>query len=147
MSTEGTTILVVDDEPTICLTVKAALGRIGFKVLIAISGDEAVEIFKQHREAIDCVLCDLVMPGMDGWQTFAALRRLDPDIAFILSSGYSDGRAMVGDRHDRPRSFLGKPYNIKELQHKIEEVMERGESGGECGEGPTRQRAWDAFNQ
>ncbi len=122
-STYGTTILVVDDEPTIRLIAKAALGRIGFKVLTAASGEEAVEIFRQHRQVIGCVLCDLVMPGMDGWQTLAALRQLDPDIVFILSSGYSQGRAMSGDQSDRSQSFLGKPYDIKMLQQKIIAAM------------------------
>jgi two-component system, cell cycle sensor histidine kinase and response regulator CckA len=122
-TTEGTTILVVDDEPTILLIARAALGRIGFEVLTADSGNEAVEIFRQHREKISCVLCDLSMPGMDGWETLSALRRLDPDIVFILSSGYSRIRAMAGDHAELPQSFLGKPYDLNELQQKIGEVV------------------------
>jgi len=140
MSTEKTTILVVDDEPTIRLIAEAALGRIGFKVLIATSGDEAVKIFRQHRETIHCVLCDLLMPGMDGWETLSALRRLDPDIVFILSSGYSQKRAMAGDYTELPQSFLGKPYGMKDVQEKVRHVLDNSQRSSEF-EGRTREQA------
>ncbi|WP_028581780.1 hybrid sensor histidine kinase/response regulator [Desulfogranum japonicum] len=115
-SAEEATILVVNDEPTLRLIAEAALHRVGCKVLVAADGEEAVEIFKQHPVTIDCVLCDFIMPGMDGWQTLAALRRLDPGIVFILSSGYSQDRAMAGDHVALPQSFLGNPYGFGELQ-------------------------------
>jgi two-component system, cell cycle sensor histidine kinase and response regulator CckA len=126
-SIEGTTILVVDDEPTLRLIAKAALRHIGCEVLVATDGKEAVEKFKQHRQTIDCVLCDLIMPGMDGWQTLAALRRIDPAIVFILSSGCSQVNAMAGDHAELPQSFLGKPYGLKELEQKIRETMGNSE--------------------
>ena len=132
-STEGATILVVDDEPTLRLIAKAALRRIGCKVLVAADGKEAVEKFKRHRQTIDCVLCDLIMPGMDGWQTLAALRRLDPGIAFILSSGCSQVHAMAGDHADLAQSFLGKPYSFKDLQQKVRETVSNGKKGGKSG--------------
>ena len=126
-STKGNTILVIDDEPTILLIAREALSRIGFEVVTADSGNQAVEIFRQHRTKISCVLCDLSMPGMDGWETLSALRRLDPDIDFILSSGYSQIQAMAGDHAELPQSFLGKPYDLSELQQKIGEVMGNSE--------------------
>lgn len=144
--TRGTTILVVDDEPTIRLIAQAVLHRIGFKVLIATSGDEAVALFRQHRETIGCVLCDLVMPGMDGWQTLTALRRLDPEIVFILSSGYGQARAMAGDHVELPQSFLGKPYGFAELQQKIGEAISNGQRSGEP-EGRTREHSNNTLEQ
>jgi PAS domain S-box-containing protein len=122
-SSRGCTVLVVDDEPMLCDIAKAVLERMDFAVLVARNGSEAVEIFQQHREAICCVLCDLVMPGMDGWQTLTALRRLAPDLPVILSSGYDQVQVMADDHPDLPQYFLGKPYNLAGLQEAIREVL------------------------
>jgi two-component system, cell cycle sensor histidine kinase and response regulator CckA len=116
-------VLVVDDEPTLRKAVAFALKKSGFTVLMAADGVEAVEIFGQRREEISCVLCDLTMPRMSGWQTLAALRKLAPDIPVILSSGYSESQAMEGDHAERPQAFLSKPYEFKTLVETIVRIM------------------------
>ncbi len=120
---EGGTILLVDDEPTLLATVQSTLISLGFSVLVAKDGFAAVEVFRQHQQSICCVLCDLVMPGMDGWQTLSALRQLAPGIAVILSSGYDQDEVMVGDHSEWPQFFLGKPYNLSELRTAIEQAL------------------------
>ncbi len=117
------TVLVVDDEPALRKAVGFALKKSGFTVLVAADGVEAVEIFGQHREEISCVMCDLTMPRMNGWQTLAALRKLAPDIPVILSSGYSESQAMEGDHAERPQAFLSKPYEFKTLVETIVRIM------------------------
>jgi len=96
-------------------------------VLEARNGIEAVEVFRQHRDAIRCVLCDVVMPQMDGWQTLSALRRIAPGIPVILSSGYDQARIMAGDHPELPQAFLAKPYGVKGLRETIRQVLEKQE--------------------
>jgi CheY-like chemotaxis protein len=91
----------------------------GYTVLQAKDGVEAVEIFQQHNDEIRCVLCDLTMPGMDGWETLAALRKLSPGIPVVLTSGYDKAQVMSGDHPEWPQFFLGKPYMLKGLSDAI----------------------------
>jgi len=81
-------------------------------VLKAKDGLEAVEVFRQHQDAIRFVLCDVIMPHMDGWETLAALRQLAPGIPVILSSGYDLKQVVAGDHPELPQVFLEKPYGL-----------------------------------
>jgi len=81
-------VLVVEDELSLRATVTRALQRIGFTVFAAADGVEAVELFRQHRGEIHCVLCDLTMPRLGGWETLTALRKFAPGLPVILSRGY-----------------------------------------------------------
>jgi CheY-like chemotaxis protein len=109
------TVLVVEDEASLRMAVARALQRTGFTVFTAVDGVEAVELFGQHRDEIDCVLCDLTMPRLDGWETLAALRKLAPGLPAILSSGYDDAKVMEGEHSELPQAFLHKPYEFKTL--------------------------------
>ncbi|MBU1565685.1 MAG: response regulator [Proteobacteria bacterium] len=120
---EGGTVLIVDDDPTILEIAKNALISLGFTVLVAKDGFDAVEVFRQHQQFICCVLCDVVMPGMDGWETLSALRQLVPGIAVILSSSYDQYGIMVGDHSEWPQFFLDKPYNVSELHAAIKQAL------------------------
>jgi PAS domain S-box-containing protein len=120
---ESGTVLVVDDEPLLLQLAYAVLSNHGFTVLTAKNGHEALEVFRQHRESISCVLCDLVMPGIDGWETLTALRKLAPDIPVILSSGFDQDEVMAGDHAELPQYFLGKPYDLTDLLEAIKEAL------------------------
>ena len=115
----GGTVLLVDDAPSIRKAMTAALTQLGFAVLSAKDGVEALEVFREHSVDIRCVLCDLTMPRMDGWETLAALRQLAPELPVILSSGYDEDQVMAGDHPERPSAFLPKPYLIKELREAL----------------------------
>jgi len=117
------TVLVVEDEIQVRDMVKEMLISMGFSVLEARDGIEAIGVFRQHQDEIRCVVCDLTMPRMDGWDTLAALRKLSPDIAVILSSGYDEAQVMAGEHPDRPNAFLGKPYQMKGLRDTISRVL------------------------
>jgi PAS domain S-box-containing protein len=120
---EGGTLLLIEDEEQVRKMAQIMLTRIGFTVLEAKDGVEAVEIFRQHRDEIRCVLSDLTMPRMNGWDTLAALRRLSPDIPVILSSGYDEAQVMAGEHPERPNAVLGKPYQLKGLRETISRVL------------------------
>ena len=117
------TVLVFDDEPMLCQIAEVMLQRLGYSVLIAGNGVEAVAMYRHNQDAICCVLSDLSMPYMDGWQMLTALRRLNPDLPVILASGYDQTQAMAGDHPDLSQSFLGKPYSFKELREAVGDAL------------------------
>jgi signal transduction histidine kinase/CheY-like chemotaxis protein len=116
---KGGTVLLVDDEEMVRDMSNDMLKRLGFTVLEAKDGIEAVELFREHQDEIRCVLCDLTMPRMNGWETLTALRHLAPDIPVILASGYDKAHVMAGDHPEQPQVFLGKPYKLKGLSDAI----------------------------
>ena len=87
------------------------------------AGIEALEVFRRHQDRIGCVLLDLTMPRLDGWQTLTALRALRPDLPVILASGYSQAQAMEGAHAEKPQVFLTKPYSMADLKAALETVM------------------------
>ena len=101
----------------------------GFTVLAAQDGVEAVELFRQHKDEIRLVLSDLTMPRMNGWETLTALRAMAPDIPVILSSGYSEAQALEGHHSELPQAFLSKPYEFETLIETIFQVLRRSERG------------------
>jgi two-component system cell cycle sensor histidine kinase/response regulator CckA len=120
---ERGTVLLVEDEEMLRKMTAEMLRHIGFRVLQAKDGVDAVEVFRQHREEIRCVVCDLTMPRMGGWETLAALRKISPDIPVILSSGYDEAQVMSGEHSVRPNAFLGKPYWLQELSDTLQNTL------------------------
>jgi len=122
---EGGTVLVVEDETMLLDMAAAMLESFGFTVLKAKDGVEALDIFGKHQSEIKFVLTDLTMPRMNGWETLTALRKLQPDIPVILTSGYDLAHVMEGDHPELPQAFLAKPYNLKALRDAITQTLER----------------------
>lgn len=117
------TILLVEDEPSVRQLGRTMLERLGFDVLEARDGMDALEVFNNNRESVQLVICDLTMPRMNGWQTMEALRQIDPDLPVILASGYDEAHAMAGDHEKPPQAFLAKPYQIKGLREAIRKSL------------------------
>ena len=99
------------------------LTRLGFTVLAAKDGVEALEVFQQHQNEIRFVLSDLRMPRMDGWETLTALRRIAPGIPVILASGYDKEQAMEGDHPEQPQAFIQKPYQREQHSAAIRQAL------------------------
>jgi two-component system cell cycle sensor histidine kinase/response regulator CckA len=122
--TEGSgTILLVEDEAMVRDMAAAMLSSFGYTVLAAKDGVEALEVFRQRREEIRLVLCDLTMPLMSGWETLTALRQLAPSLPVILASGYDKAHVMAGDHPELPQVFLGKPYKLEGLSDAISQAL------------------------
>ena len=117
------TILVVDDEPVLRRVCARLLQKLGYQVLEAPSGEEALELFKQKGSEIDLVLLDLIMPGLSGLQTLERLRELDPGVRVLLSSGYGD---KAGDKLPPELGFIAKPYTLKFLSQKVAAALQQG---------------------
>jgi CheY-like chemotaxis protein len=117
------TVLVVDDEPTIRATAGAMLESLGFKVLEAADGVEALELYKSRGKDISLVLLDLTMPRMDGHAAFRAIQDLNPAAKVILSSGYNQEEAFGAFVGTGPAGFLKKPYQYKDLLAELEKNL------------------------
>ena len=117
------TVLFVDDEEIVIGVGKQMLERLGYSVLTARSGQEAVDLYKNNPADVDLVLLDMIMPGIEAGDTYDKLKAINPAIKVILSSGYSlDQRA--GAIIDRGcNGFIQKPFNMKILQEKISEIL------------------------
>jgi CheY-like chemotaxis protein/nitrogen-specific signal transduction histidine kinase len=113
------TILVVDDESTVRNFARVALERRGYKVLLAHNGEAAVELFRKLHRDINVVLLDLTMPVMNGEEAFDHLRNIAPDIAVILSSGFSHQVAAERFHGKGLSGFLEKPYTGAQLGEAI----------------------------
>jgi len=122
------TVLVVDDEEPIREVASMMLERIGMRVMLAGDGVEAVEIFKDHHAEIDAVLLDMTMPRMGGEEAFVQLRRIDPQVKVILSSGYNEQDATNRFAGKKLAGFIKKPYTSELLFAKLREVMESPEA-------------------
>ena len=118
------TILLVDDEDMIIEVGREMLKAMGYKVLIARSGQEAIAIYRKKQGKIDMVILDMVMPHISGGETYDRLKEINPRIKVLLSSGYSiDGQASeILDRGCN--GFIQKPFNIKGLSRKIREILD-----------------------
>jgi PAS domain S-box-containing protein len=119
----GGTVLWVDDEHMLRKLGQSALTSLGFAVLLAKDGVEALEVFRQHQDEVRCVVCDVTMPRMDGWETLAALRKLAPGLPVVLASGYDKTQVMVGNHPELPEAFLSKPYRLQELGDAIRRAL------------------------
>lgn len=118
------TILLVDDEDMILEVGKALLKQMGYKVLVAPSGQAAIELYKANQDEIEMVILDMIMPEMGGGDTYDRLKKINPDIKALLSSGYSiDGEATEILKRGC-NGFIQKPFDIKDLSQKIRAVLD-----------------------
>jgi PAS domain S-box-containing protein len=118
----GGTILVVEDEIVTRRMVSEMLKRLGYTVLEAEDGLQGLEMFNQHRESIRCILSDIVMPRMNGWEMIAAIREQSPEIPIILCSGYNEAQMMEHELSDQPHAFLEKPFLFSKLKEALTSI-------------------------
>ncbi|MEW6131211.1 MAG: PAS domain S-box protein [Acidobacteriota bacterium] len=119
----GELILVVDDEEAIREVTKGILQAFGYAVLTANDGTEGVALFAQNKDKIAVVLTDMMMPYMDGTATIRALRKIDPNVRVIASSGLTDNGKNFETAGLSVRTFLLKPYSAEKLLTTIAEVL------------------------
>jgi two-component system cell cycle sensor histidine kinase/response regulator CckA len=117
------TILLVDDEDVILEVSREMLEMLGYEVLVARSGWEALELYGAKRENIDLVILDMIMPGIGGGETFDTLKAMNPDIRVILSSGYSINEKTKEIMERGVYVFLQKPFGIEEMSTKIKAIL------------------------
>ena len=119
-----TTILAVDDNPAVRKMILDALEPLGYKVLIAASGQEALEICKTEKEKIDLLLTDIVMPEINGRQLIKKLQSVRPGLQALLMSGYPEDVVGPNSMLEPHLNFISKPFVTATLVQKINQVLE-----------------------
>ena len=123
LSTGNGTILLVDDEAIIITVGSQMLRRLGYNVLTATNGKQALEVYKDHSTRVDLVILDVIMPDIGGGETFEMLKTVNPAVKVLLSSGYSiDGKASLILKRGC-KGFLQKPFDLQTLSNKIKKIL------------------------
>jgi two-component system cell cycle sensor histidine kinase/response regulator CckA len=118
------TVLYVDDEEMNVETGQHILEALGYTVLTAQSGPEAIDVFKKNNGTITLVILDMVMPGMNGGEVFDVLKDIKPDVKVLLSSGYSITGEATKIMERGCAGFIQKPYDVNSLSVKIRNIMD-----------------------
>jgi CheY-like chemotaxis protein len=117
------TILLIDDEAVITEVTSQLLNELGYIIITAGSGEEAIKIYEQKHADIDLVIIDMIMPGMSGGDTFDRIKAINPSVRAMLSSGYSLNDKAKVIMEKGVRVFLQKPYRLNDLAKKIREAL------------------------
>jgi PAS domain S-box-containing protein len=120
---QGEWILVVDDEALIQQVAQTSLEEHQYQVLVANDGVEAIALYAEHKQQIQLVLMDMMMPGMDGLTTIRTLRRMNPDVRVVMMSGLSSNGQLAAIAEIGVKAFLPKPYTVKELLSTVQNVL------------------------
>lgn len=119
------TILIIDDEEMIVDVGRQMLEALGYIVLTAAGGREGIDIFQRNAKSVDLVILDMIMPDLSGRETFEALRRRNPAVNVLLSSGYSLDSQAKDLMAEGCKGFIQKPFTMAELSRKIREMIEK----------------------
>lgn len=108
-------ILLIDDEELIRITASAILNSLGYEVITAENGLEGINLFKENINKIDLVILDMIMPVMNGRETFTAIRKINPEVPVIIASGFTKDDEMFTLKNQGLSGFIQKPYSRLEL--------------------------------
>lgn len=117
-------ILLVDDNPLVLEIGGELLRFLGYSVLTASDGDEALTLYQRHQEHIALVVLDMIMPGLSGYDTYAAMKKINPKVAVLLSSGYSIDSQASEMLELGCNGFLQKPFTVQELSHMVRSILD-----------------------
>ncbi|MCB8968323.1 MAG: response regulator [Ardenticatenaceae bacterium] len=127
---ETAVILLIDDEVALRDGIQELLELSGARVLVAGNGPDGLEIFRHHYQDIDVVVLDLTMPMMSGEEVLVELRRIQPDVSVIITTGYGETEALRRLRGMEPFYFFPKPFVVDDLLTKIGEIRGRAQMPG-----------------
>ena len=122
---QGTeTVLLVDDEEGVREVSRELLESIGYRVLTANDGKEALEVYSQNWEDIHIVILDMVMPNMSGGEAYDRMKEINPDVKVLLSSGYSIESHATAKLKQACQGFVQKPFRISELSGEVRNILD-----------------------
>lgn len=122
MSTNASTILVVEDDDIVRMLIVDVLEELEFTVLEAEDGDKALEILAAHEKPINLMMTDHGLPGMNGRELAKKARDLRPALPILFASGYAENIEVPVDMH-----VIGKPFSIEQLREKVNQIINSGE--------------------
>jgi two-component system cell cycle sensor histidine kinase/response regulator CckA len=117
------TVFLIDDDDMIADVSELILKNSGYDVVIAKSGKEAIEVYKENHSRIDMVILDMILPDMGGGDTYDRLKEINPGVKVLMASGYDidyQGRGIMERGCD---GFIQKPFNMNELLEKIRGIL------------------------
>ncbi|KAA0887962.1 response regulator [Oryzomonas rubra] len=120
----SSTILLVEDEDQVRLIAKKILNQFGFTVIEAVNGKEALELYRRNPATIDLVMTDIGMPIMNGYELFFELKKLQPDLPIIISSGFGDMDIGSKIPPEEVAGIISKPYSPARLQEMLKSIFE-----------------------
>ena len=119
------TILVVDDEDYILNACKAMMTHLGYRTILARSGEKALEIFRRNKGRIALIILDMIMPDMDGLTVYGHLKKIDPDVKVLLSSGYSLTGAVKELLDNGCDEYIQKPFSLSQISRITRELLDK----------------------
>jgi PAS domain S-box-containing protein len=119
------TILLVEDDEGVRLSTRETLGRLGYSVLAAADGEQALDLAATPGQRIDLLFTDVVMPGLNGRELAERLLALQPDIKVMFTSGYAEEVTLRHGVVDEELAFIAKPYSVQALARKLRDVLGR----------------------
>ncbi|WDP90693.1 MAG: response regulator [Desulfobacter sp.] len=125
MAMGNESVLLVDDEERILTVGREICKALGYKVITACSGQEALALYADKKDEINLVVLDMIMPGMNGLETFMALKKMNPDIKVLLSTGYAIDDKAQEMLKQGCKGYILKPYSVIDFSHKIREILEQ----------------------
>jgi CheY-like chemotaxis protein len=120
----GETVLIAEDEDGVRRASERILRAVGFRVLTASNGPEAIELCAELTDVIHLLLTDVVMPGMNGPELASRLRTARPGLKILFMSGYADKAISHHGVLDTGSHFISKPFTVDELRRKVREVLD-----------------------
>ncbi|MBB6482151.1 response regulator [Spirochaeta isovalerica] len=123
MTARNSTILIVDDEMMLRNMLEDILISDNHSIISCASGEEALETYKENKNRIDLVILDMVMPGLDGFETFTRLKEMNPLVKVLISSGYNMKREIKKLREAGALGFLKKPFKMNELRKQLKNIL------------------------
>jgi CheY-like chemotaxis protein len=119
----GKAILFVDDEEVLLEIGDEMIRDLGYEPLLANSGQKALELFEENQDRIDLVVLDMLMPEMDGVETFTHLKRMNPCVKVLVASGYSKEHQSAKILRDGAKGFIQKPFSFEEFGKRVEKLI------------------------
>jgi DNA-binding NtrC family response regulator len=117
------TVLIVEDEENLRDLLRMMLEDSGIKVLEAVDGMEAVEVFTAHKDEIGVVLTDLGLPRLGGWEAFLKMREINPEVKGILASGFFNPDVKIEIIKSGAEYFIQKPYNSTQIVEMVRNLL------------------------
>ena len=117
------TVLVVDDEDMALYVEILMLRRIGYNTLQASNSAEACQLYRNEKDHIDLVVLDMILPDENGATTYKVLKRINPDIKVLISTGYGTDENVQQILNDSQNGLIQKPFKFKEFTSKLETIL------------------------
>jgi two-component system, cell cycle sensor histidine kinase and response regulator CckA len=123
--TDQRTILLVEDELQHLKLLKEIFETAGYRIIAAIDGVDATDIYRRRRDEIDLVVCDVALPKLGGWTVYLSLKEINPQVKVILTSGYLDEKVRTVFVSGGVKDFVVKPYLAETILNSVREALEK----------------------